>query len=208
MATLRTLLRNPGFSLTVVLILALGIGANTAMFSMLDAVLLRPLAYPAADRLYAIQEVIPKVRHLAPMLPVNALHFAEWKREWRAAEEMALLHSITLSLTTGGEPERLPAARVSPSLFPMLGIQPALGRNFREEENRDGSDNVVILSDSLWQRRFHADPAILGQKIVLDGMPREVIGVLPPDIRVPHESQLEWLQIPDSEPQLWKPFAA
>src|SRR5215207_4563813 len=120
--------RAPGFSLVAIATLALGIGANTAIFSVVDHVLLRPLAYRDAERLYAVHEVVPKFAHVAPLIPVNAMHFREWRRSVRSFEGMALIGGTAMNLTGSGEPERINTARVTPALFRMLGVQPRLGR--------------------------------------------------------------------------------
>ena len=133
---IRSLLRSPGFSAIVILILAVGIGANTVMYTVVDHVLLRPLPFPDADRLFAFQETVPRITHIAPTLPVNAMHFREWRKRWSSAEQIAMLSATTFNLTSGGDPQRVAGARVSSSLFPMLGIQPQLGRNFLEEEDQ------------------------------------------------------------------------
>ena len=203
----RTLGRNPTFAAVAILILALGIGANTAIFSIIDGVLLRPLPFRNPERLFAVQESVPKVSHIAPTVPVSAHHFRYWRKEWRAAEQIAMIGDITFNLTSGGEPERLYGARVSASLFPLLGVQPQLGRTFLEEEDHPGRDRVVVLSDELWRRRFHADPAILRTKILLDSVPYEIVGVLPPGLRIPKVSQLQSMDLRDAEAEIWKPFA-
>ena len=204
---IRTLGRNPAFATMAILILALGIGANTAIFSIIDGVLLRPLPFRNPERLFAVQESVPRFSHIAPAVPVSAHHFQHWRKEWRAAEQIAMIGDMTFNLTSGGEPERLYGARVSASLFPLLGVQPQLGRTFLDEEDHPGHDRVVILSDGLWRRRFHADPAILGSKIVLDSVPYEVVGVLPAGVRIPKVSQLQSLDLRDAEADIWKPFA-
>src|SRR5580765_7184603 len=119
----RALRKSPAFTLVAVATLALGIGANTAIFSVVDHVLLRPLAYRDAPRLYAVHEVVPRFAHIAPMVPVNAMHFAEWRRSARAFEQMALIGGMSMSLTGSGDPERIPSARVSPALFRMMGVE-------------------------------------------------------------------------------------
>src|SRR5687768_10177849 len=132
---LRSLRRTPGFTTAAVLTLAIGIGANTAIFSIVDHVILRPLAYDDPDRLYVVHEVVPRLAHIAPAIPVSANHFLEWKRGTNAFESMALLGDITLNLTGAGEPEQLVGARVSADLFPMLGVRAQLGRVFLPEED-------------------------------------------------------------------------
>src|SRR5687767_14844456 len=124
----RSLWRTPGFTTAAVLTLAIGIGANTAIFSIVDHVILRPLAYDDPDRLYVMHEVAPKLAHIAPALPVSANHFTEWKRSANAFDSMALIGSVSLNLTGAGEPEQLLGARASVELFAMLGVKPQLGR--------------------------------------------------------------------------------
>ena len=203
----RLLRKNPGFSAIAIATLALGIGANTAIFSVVDTLILRPLAYPEADRLVAIHEIVPKFSHLAPMIPVNAMHFREWRRKARSFDQLALLGGVTFSLTGNGEPERIPAARVSSNLFPLLGIQAQLGRTFLDEEDRPGHDRVVVLNHELWIRRFGGDAKVIGRKIVLDGNPYEIVGVLRAGLHFPKLNQLYALTIAEDRPQLWKPFA-
>lgn len=205
---IRSLLRSPGFSAIVILILAVGIGANTVMYTVVDHVLLRPLPFPDAERLFAVQESARGLSNFSATTPVNAMHFREWRKRWSSAEQIAMLSSAIFNLTSSGDPERVLGARVSSSIFQMLGVQPQLGRNFLEEEDQPGHDAVVILSDAFWQRRFHGDRAILGQKILLDGVPREVVGVLPPGVQIPRQSHLYSLAgAPDFDPDIWKPFA-
>jgi predicted permease len=203
----RSMRRAPGFTLTVVATLALGIGANTAIFSVVNGILIKPLGYAAEDRLVTIHEVQPRISHVVPRLPVNALHFTEWRQSVQAFEQMAMIGEIALNLTGAGEPERLVAARVSPSLFPMLGARMQVGRAFLEEEDQPGRDDVVILTHSLWQRRFSSDPNIVGRKIALDGHPYEVTGVLSSDFHFPKLSQLYAMTVIAGQPEVWKPFA-
>ena len=205
---LRTLSKNPAFAAIVVLILAIGIGANTAMFSVVDGILLRPLPFRDPSRLFAVQEFMPKFAHLAPSFPVSAHHLREWRKDWQAAEQIAIFNSFTANLTTSdSEPEKLNVGRASAELFPILGIAPQIGRGFLKEEDDPGHDRVVVLSDALWRRRFHADPGVLGKKILLDGNPYEVIGVLPRGLEIPKVSQLQSLQFGDVNNDLWKPIA-
>ena len=203
----RTLARNPGFAAVAILTLALGIGANTAIFTVFNSVLLRPLPYLQPDRLVAIQEIMPKFAHFGPTLPANAWHFREWRTQSRSFDQLALISSLSFTLASAGEPARVDGARVSATLFPMLGIQAALGRTFLEEEDQPGHDHVVVISDRLWTRRFQRNPAIVGSKIVLDGMPYEVLGVLPPSARIPTDEQLFSMARASATEDIWKPFA-
>ena len=203
---LRTLGRNPGFSAIVILILAIGIGANTAMFSIVNGVLLRPLPFSDPERLYAVQELIPQFA-FGTTLPVSAHHYTEWRRDWHAAEQIAIFSTSTVNLTSDGEPERLSMGRAAATLFPLLGVQPQFGRNFLAEEDHPGRDKVVMITDNLWRRRYNADPRVLGRIILLDGAPYEVIGVLPAGLMVPRVSQLQSMKYGDANPDLWKPLA-
>jgi putative ABC transport system permease protein len=203
----RMLKKNPGFAAIAIGTLTLGIGANTAIFSVVDGVILRPLSYSSPERLFAVHEVVPKFANIAPLVPVNAMHFQGWRKNWSSAESLALISSQSMNLTGVGEPVRLNAGRVSSSLFPMLGVRARLGRTLLEEEDQPGRDHVVVLSDELWKRQFSADPKIVGRKIILDGNPFEVVGVLAPGFRFPKISQLYAMTIGGDRPELWKPFA-
>jgi predicted permease len=199
--------RNPGFSVVAIATLAFAIGANTAIFSVVDAILLRPLGYGDESRLFVVHEVVPKFSNLAPLVPVNAMHFLEWRKRVAAFEQIAMIGGIGRNLTGTGEPERLAGARVSPGLFPMLGARTQLGRTFLEEEDQPGRDNVVLLSDKLWRNRFASDRNVVGRKILLDGLPYEVVGVLSPSFHFPRLNQLYAMKISDDQPEFWKPFA-
>ena len=182
----RTLLRDRWFTLTAILVLALGIGAVSAIFSVVYSVLLQPLAYADPSRLYAIQETILKVAQQYPMLPVNARHYQEWSKHLT----LGLLAPDEVSLTGEGDPERIGGVKVSASLLPMLGVVPERGRLFNESDDRPGAPKVAMLSDSLWRNRFHSDPNIIGRTIRLDGEINQVIGLLPPGFQFPRGDQL------------------
>src|SRR5215813_9647355 len=151
---LRSLARNKVFTTVAILTLALGIGANTAIFSVVNGILLRALPYKDPDRLFALQENIPSLARVAPVLPVSANHFAEWRRQCTHCEALAALTPANFNLVGDGAPERIPSARVSANYFALLGIQPQLGRPFTDEEDRPGNDKVVIINNDLWRRRF------------------------------------------------------
>lgn len=203
----RTLARSPGFTAIAILTLGLGIGATTAMFTIFSSVLLRPLPYPNPQRLVTVQEVFPKFARFGPSLPVTAWHFREWRKQNHTFEDLALAAGIGFTLTSDSEPRRVVAGRVSASLFPLLGVHAVLGRTFLEEEDQPGHDRVVVLSDRFWTAQFHRDSAIVGRKIILDGAPYDVVGVLPAGARIPTQGNLQSMLLNDAQAELWKPFA-
>jgi predicted permease len=204
---LRAIRRSPCISAIAILTLAFGTGANTAIFSVVDGVLIQPLGYGDESRLVAVHESASMFGGVAPWVPVNAMHFSEWRRSVQSFDRLAMIGRMPLNLTGAGEPERLAGARVSASLFPMLGAQTELGRTFLEAEDQPGRDNVVVLSHELWKRRFASDRNVIGRKIVLDGHPYEVVGVLASSFHFPKLSQLYAMSITAERPELWKPFA-
>ena len=174
---LRLLRMNPGFAVAAVLTLALGMGSTTAIFSVANSVLLRPLPYRDPERLVTVLDRV--------MMPVAPANYLDWKEQGHGFESMAAAEAWGATLTGRDKPEQIPALRLTPDLFPMLGVQPMLGRMFLREEDRPGSERVVLLSHHLWQRRFGADPGILGQQITLSGASFTVIGVMPAGFRFP-----------------------
>jgi predicted permease len=191
----RLLRRQPGFTFVAVVALALGIGANTAIFSIVDAVLWRPLPYWRADRVMSLAEQRPREsRWFGPVAPAD---YFDWQRENRSFVAMAAYAigspSGALNLTGTGEPERVRPLQASPAFLSVIGVAPALGRDFRAEEETFGRHRVVLLSDALWRRRFGADPSVVGRTVAFDGNAFEVVGVLPshfwwpthPDVVVP-----------------------
>jgi putative ABC transport system permease protein len=182
---LRMLRRNPGFTFVAVLTLALGIGANTAIFSVVNAVLLRSLPYRDPDRLVAASYYRGVAGDYA-----RIADFQAWRDQAKAFEQIAAYRTDDADFTGNGEPERLTAGTVSASLFATLGVAPALGRDFTPEDDTDGAAPVVILSDGLWRRRFGGDPQVIGKAITLRGQSLTVIGIMPPGFRFPGESEL------------------
>jgi len=174
---LRTLRKSPGFAAAAVGILALGIGANTALFSVVDAVLLRPLPFPEPGRMMRLEEAPPPPA--ASLKAVSPADYFDWRGQSHAFAALAAYRGGSLTLTGGQEPEALTAATVMGDFFSVLAIQPVLGRVFAPGEEEPGHDDVVILSQALWQSRFGSDPRILGRGLVLDGRRHTVVGVMP-----------------------------
>src|SRR5436190_406374 len=184
---LRTLRAAPGFTAAVVLTLALGIGANTAIFSVVNAVLLRPLPYDQPDRLVRIFET-PTARP-DELRSIAHPTLDEWDLGLRSFEGVALFGPTTLALATDERPEQLSGATVSAAFFSILRATPALGRVFTPEEYRPGGPRALVLSDGLWRRRFGADRDILGKSLTLDGTPFTVVGVMAPRRMYPPDAE-------------------
>ena len=177
----RGLLKRPGFTVIVVVTLALGIGANTTIFSVVNAVLLRPLPYKEPDRLIRVWESNPGRGW--PEFSTSAPNFKDWQKQQTVFEQLAAQELSTFNLAGDGPPERIAAASVTANLFPMLGATPALGRSFLPEEEQAGHDRVVILSHGLWQRRFGGDQTLPGKTIRLNGESYTVVGIMPADFQ-------------------------
>jgi putative ABC transport system permease protein len=173
----RMLLKNPGFTAVAVLTLALGIGANSAIFSVVNAALLRPLPYTDAEGLVMVWGNFQRLN--MTRLGVSAQEFADYRNQNTVFSEVAAYQTLTFNLINNNEPERIGGARVSAALFKLLGTQPLLGRAPLEEEDKKGSDHVAVLSHRLWQRRFNSDPSIIGKQLALDGESYTVVGVMP-----------------------------
>jgi putative ABC transport system permease protein len=204
---LRTLLKNPGFTAVAVIALALGIGANTAIFSVVNAVLLRPLPYTNADRLVMIWATNPLLQLGIDNIPASAANYAEWRDRNQVFENVSALDAITFNLTSGGEPEKVACARVSSSFFQLMGVPPKMGRAFRPEEDQPGNNQVVVVSHGLWQRRLGADPDIIGKPLTLDGKSYTVIGVMPAGFRFPGAADMPAYMGLPPQTDLWTPIA-
>ncbi len=176
----RSLRHAPRFAAAAVLTLGLGLGATTLIFSLVDHVVLRPLPYGEPERLVVVREVVGDMRASYASLPANGRHFLEFRRACRSCSGMAALRRSAVTLSGEGDPQRLGAARVSAGLFEVLGVRPALGRTFREDEDRPGHAGVVMLSDGFWRRQFGGDPRAVGRTITINDEPVAIIGVLPP----------------------------
>jgi putative ABC transport system permease protein len=178
---LRQLSKKPALPLMIVALLAIGVGANTAIFSVVNAVLLEPLPYASPDRLVMVWDETSK----GYALPASHLNFLDWRAESRSLEDFGAFTHVYFNLTGRGEPQRLAGSLVSAGIFELLGVQPQLGRTLLPEEDQPGAPRVVLVSHGLWQRRFGADPGLVGQSITIDGEPFTVIGVVPPDFELP-----------------------
>jgi putative ABC transport system permease protein len=194
--SLRTLRRSPGFTVIAILVMALGIGANVALFTVVRGVLLRPLPFHDPDRLVMLYEAGLHEDYASGSKVVSGGMYAEWKNQNRSYSSLALAQSIRVGLSgSGGQsPEKLKSALFSWDMLRTLGVQPAVGRDFTQADDSPGANGTVLLSWGLWKRRFGGDPAILNQTIDLDAEPFNVIGVMP-----------AWFDFPDSSTQLWTP---
>src|SRR5437762_5371294 len=189
---LRQLRKSPGFTFVAVLTLALGIGANTAIFSIVDAVLLRPLPYPDADRIMVLSESSGPGDYSSVALP----DYFDWRNENTVFEHLAATHkeSRNLSGIAAREPERVSCASVTRNFFNVIGLPPEIGRTFSEDEDKVGAPPVVVISDRLWQRAFNRDPAVIGRSINLHDQNFTIIGVMPPQMTSPQDSDA-WFSI-------------
>ena len=187
---LRQLVKSPGFTLIAVLILALGIGANTAIFSVVHGVLLEPLPYADPDSLVQLwhtppQEQFPGVTQFA----ISAANFLDWQKQNTVFKGMAMYSYAPFELTGGNKPETILASRVSSEFFPLLGMQPIYGREFTAEEDQAGKNHEVILSHRLWKDRYGGDPRVVGRRMILDGSPYVIAGVMGPQMHQPDYAQ-------------------
>ncbi len=190
---IRMLLRNPGFTTIALLTFAVGIGVNTAVFSVFNGVLLRPLPYPDADRItmmwldnrpQAIKEDIGSYPN-----------YRDWREQNTTYAHVAAFTGAAFTLTGSEEPERIRGARTTANFHDVIGLKPVIGRLYTEEQEKTGNDAVVLLSHGLWQRKFGGAADVIGKTVVLNGVPHEIIGVMPPELRVPADAEM------------WKPLA-
>ncbi|MEY2485355.1 MAG: hypothetical protein QOH39_1003 [Verrucomicrobiota bacterium] len=190
---LRMLQKNPGFTTVAIIALALGIGANSAIFSVVNTVLLRPLPYKNPEQLVMVWEDNSKQGF--PRDTPAAANYVDWRDQNHVFEGMAAIIDISFNLSGAGDPERIDGRRVSASLFPLLGVEPQLGRTFRAEEDQPGANHVVVMSYGLWQRRFGGDPGIIGKPINLNGESFTVIGVMPTTFQFPKRTDQLWVPV-------------
>ena len=202
----RTLRKSPSFTAVAVLSLAVGLAANTAIFSVINGVLLQPLEYPNPRQLVAIELFVPKLAQKFPMVPVNPAAYLGWSTDAKSLAGIGLVEDgVTLNLTSGGEPKLLSADAVTANLFDVLGVTPFLGRNFSPDADQAGHNHEVILTNALWRDRFRGNPNIIGQAIALNASPYTVVGVLPPTLHFPRGDQLTTITGSANEPELFVP---
>jgi len=202
----RSLLKRPGFTAIALIALALGIGANTAIFSLVNAVVIRPLPYPDPDRLVWVWASIRNGINTASVSPAD---FLDYRSQNKTFEQFAAsgVGAVPVNLTGGGDPERLMSSIITGNYFDTFRIAPALGRGFTLDNEKPGQDQVVVLSYALWQRRFGGDPGIINKTIVLDDKPRLVIGVMGADVSLPQAADL-WVPMNfDSDPEMKMRYA-
>jgi len=187
----RQLRRAPGFTVATLLTLAIGIGAATAIFTLVYDVLLKPLPYPHPGQLVVMEEQVAEFRDIYPKLPLSANHFVNWQRNSRSFQSMAALREQSLPLGIGGHPLQVEVVSATPGIFPVLAAAPQLGRPFTAQEAQPGRDRVVVLMNDLWRTQFQSDPRIVGKTVTLNGFPYTVIGAptilqspAPPSVRL------------------------
>ncbi len=187
---LRQLRKSPGFALTAILTLALGIGATTAIFTLVYDVLLKPLPYAHPGQLVMLQEQVAEFKDIYPTVPMNANHFENWQQHSRSVQSMAVMQPENVPLGAGGHPRQIGVLRATSGIFSVLGARPQLGRGFTPQEDKPGQPRVVILMYDLWRTQFHGDPNILGKTVTLNGYPCTVIGVMPRSFHLPSSQTL------------------
>ncbi|HEV2802108.1 MAG TPA: ABC transporter permease [Pyrinomonadaceae bacterium] len=204
----RMLWKSPAFTLVAVLALALGIGANTAIFSVVNTVLLRPLPFERPEQLVLLWETHPFGRQLGyEHLPGATANFNDWRQQTDLFEGMAALDGWNVVMTGGAEPQRLTGVKASANLFSLLRVQPMLGRGFLPEDERTGASRVVVISHGLWQRRFGSDPAVVGKTLALDGESYNVVGIMPASVTFPQDMGLPAFFDFSVKTDLWTPYA-
>ena len=204
--SVRSLIKTPGFTAVAIIILALGIGANTAIFTVVNAVLLRPLPYSNPDRLVMLWETNPRFQIAGGTVPVTPGDFMDWREQNTVFEYVCALGVGHWNLTGSGEPERISGASVSPNLFRLMGAEPHLGRAFTNDEDTAGASKVVVISYALWQRRFAGDPGLIGQTMTLDDQGYTVIGIAPEGFQFPRAKELPFFVGVANQTDLWRPM--
>ena len=203
----RVTLRRPGFAVVVIGVLGLGVGANSALMSVTHAVLMKPLPYGTPYEIYSVEIVVPERRDEMPSMPVAPLVFLRWREALTTFSGLTAFRPWEVNLSGDGEPERLGGAYVTTNFFDFLRLPMALGRGFQNGDDQPGRDKIVVISDAIWRRRYHADPAIVGRSIRIADEPHQVVGVASPSFLVPTGTSLHPLVPFASRIDLWKPIA-
>jgi putative ABC transport system permease protein len=204
---IRMLAKKPGFTFVAVITLALGIGASTAIFSVVNALLLRQLPYNNADRIVMLWDRNDKLKFGIDNLPVSAYHFLNWREMSQSFDEMSLLSSEGFTLTGAGEPERVSCTRVSGNFFKLMGVDPIAGRTINDDDDHSGAGKVVVVSYGLWQRRFGLDAELIGKSLTLDGNTYTVIGITPKGFQFPRHKEMPAHVSVALQTDLWVPVA-
>jgi putative ABC transport system permease protein len=199
----RMLLKNPGVTAIAVLTLALGIGANTAIFSVVNAVMLRPLPYKNPDRLVSLWANVPEHGRWR----VTPANFLDWKKQNTVFEDVAAFGAATMTLTGAGEPEQILGTKASAGYFSVVGVEPVLGRPFLPDEYEPGKGQVVILGHAFWQRRYGADQKIINRAITLNGSSYTVTGVMPPGFYPVWPTTSGRISFDQNDEQVWTPMS-
>ena len=185
---IRTMLKRPGFTIVAALTLALGIGANTAIFSAVNAVLLKPLPFPESEQLISVFETFKPDGFGSVSVP----NFEDWKQQNTVFAGISAFSSTSFNLEGGDTPQRIPGMQVSSNYFDVLSVRPTFGRGFLPGEDVAGSERVVVISDELWRRNFAANPDIVNQSIPLNGQKYTVVGVMPPELSSLYRTVQMW----------------
>src|SRR5919199_3498700 len=188
--SMRMLAKSPGFAALTTVCLALGIGVNSTIFSVVDTIAIRPLPFREPGELVALHGT--QKANGIETAGVSYLDLQEWRARTHAFSEMAAVSGRSLTLSDGAEPERFNGATITWNLFPMLGVNPIVGRQFRADEDAPGGARVVLLSHGVWQRRYAGDRSVVGRSITVNGNPHTVVGVMPPGFQFPERAQL-WI---------------
>ncbi|HET9530390.1 MAG TPA: ABC transporter permease, partial [Blastocatellia bacterium] len=201
----RMLIRGRGVTIVALVTMALGIGANAAIFSAVNAVLLRSLPYREPDRLVMLWQNNPQLQLGFDLLPASAANFADWRDQSQAFETVSIISTAQFVLTDMGTPERVGGAAVSHTFFDLMGARPVLGRAFLPEEDQPGANQVVVISYSCWQNRFGADPEVAGRQVRLDSIPYTIVGVMPAGFEFPRQLDLpSYFSLPP-QTEMWTP---
>src|SRR5262245_4654630 len=190
---LRSLVKDRAVSAIVVSCLALGIGVNATLFSVVDGVLIQPLPFASPERLVRLTETFERlnIRRNGVSYP----DLRDWKEAATSFEMIGAMTARNLAIADGGDPERVLGAAISWEMFPMLGVLPALGRRFGPQDDRPGAEPVVMLSDDIWQRRYQGDRSVIGRRISVDGTPHTVVGVMPPRFAFADKNHKAWIPL-------------